>query len=164
MPFRPSRLLMVAAVVSAALLALAVPSGASVSRGSSVAFTGSFEFEGLAAKKTSKGCSGQGAFGEMKPGARVLISEQDTANDFSELATGKLSKGKLVTVDGEKVCRMTFKAKATSPPASDSRIHLEIKGVAFSTAWPASDVTDGDLGIQTCEYSDDTCATVVGRD
>jgi hypothetical protein len=157
-------MILIAAALTAGLLAFAAPGAATVGRGSAVTFKGSFEFEGLAGKKTGKGCSGQGAFGEMKPGARVTISEQDAANDFSVLADGKVSKGKFVTVDGEKVCRMTVKAKAASPPASDSRVHLEIKGVAFTTAWPASDVADGDLGIQTCEYSDDSCATVVGRD
>jgi hypothetical protein len=164
MSLRPRRMFLVAATLTAGLLAFAAPGAATVGRGASVTYKGSFEFEGLAGKKTSKGCSGQGAFGEMKPGARVLISEQDAANDFSELATGKVSKGRFVTVDGEKVCRMTFKAKAASSPASDSRVHLEIKGVAFSIAWPASDVADGDMGIHTCEFSDDTCATVVGRD
>jgi len=164
MSFRPHRTLLATTTLLAALLALTGPVAATVRSSASVTFKGSFEFEGLAAKKAGKGCSGQGAFGEMKPGAKVTISEQDAANDFSELATGKMSKGKVVTVDGEKVCRMTFKAKAASPPASDSRVHLEIKGVTFSTSWPASDVTDGDMGIQTCEYSDDTCATVVGRD
>lgn len=164
MSLRPRRMLLVAAAPCAVLLALAAPAGATARSSASVTFKGSFEFEGMAAKKAGKGCSGQGAFGEMKPGAKVTISEQDAANDFSKLATGKMSKGKVVTVDGEKVCRMTFKAKAATPPASDSRVHLEIKGVTFSTSWPASDVADGDMGIQTCEYSDDTCATVVGRD
>ena len=59
---------------------------------------------------------------------------------------------------------MTFKVRASSAPAFDSRIYLEVKGVTFDISWPAADVASGDLGTWRCEYSDDTCAAVVGRD
>ena len=153
-------------LVSSALLVLtfAAPGGAAVGSGSGTTFQGAFEFQGIAGVKAGKGCRGEGAFGEMKPGARILISERVASGDFQDLAKGKVRRGKAVTVGGDKVCRMRFKAEAATTPASDSTIYLEIKGVAFDIQWPAADVADGDLGIWTCEYSDNSCATVVGRD
>ena len=99
----------------------------------------------------------------MKAGARVRISEQTAAGDFDAIGHDKLRKGKVVeTSDGEEVCRMAFRVKATAP-ADDSRVHLEVKGLTFSIAWPATDVADGDLGTWRCEFSDDSCATIVGE-
>src|SRR5262245_9978379 len=144
------------------VLALAAPSGAA--GGKAPTFDGTFEFQGLASASAGKGCSGQGTFGEMNPGARVLISERVASGDFQKLAKGKVSKGKVVKVDGDKVCRMTVTAKAKKAPADDSTIYLEIKNVAFNIQWPAADVADGDLGIWTCEFDDTSCASVVGRD
>lgn len=132
--------------------------------GDSVTYSGAFEFQGLANKERGKACSGQGAFGEMKPRARVTISEQDAAGDFSVIAKGRVRRGTETTVDGEDVCRMPFKATARTAPADDSAVYLEVKGVTFDIRFPASEVADGDLGTWTCEYSDTTCATVVGRD
>jgi hypothetical protein len=151
-------------VLALVLLAFAAPAGASVHRGTPTTFTGAFEFEGMAGVSAGKGCRGEGAFGVMKPGARVLLSERVASGDFQTLGKGKIAKGKVVTVDGDKVCRMTYKVKAPKAPASDSRVYLEVKGVTFDISWPAADVADGDLGIWTCEYSDNTCAAVVGRD
>lgn len=164
MPLAPRRLLGLAITLSLGLAALAGPVGATVPRGSSLKFTGAFEFTGLASEKTGKGCNGQGAFGVMKPGAKVTISERDAAGDFEVLATGKVAKSKIVEVDDENVCRMKVSAKAPTAPADDSRIYLEVKGVTFDISWPATDVADGDLGIWTCEYDDTACAAVVGRD
>jgi len=158
------RQLGLAVAFSVLVVTLAAPSGAAVRSGSAPTFAGSFEFEGIAAVRAGKGCRGEGAFGDMRPGARVLISERVTSGDFEKLATGKLRRGKAVDVEGDEVCRMRFKAKAATAPAADSTIYLEIKGVTFDVSWPAADVADGDLGIWTCEYSDNSCATVVGRD
>jgi hypothetical protein len=150
-----------AALLGAATLALAAPAGA----GSGVTYTGAFEFEGLANNEKGKTCNGQGSFGEMKPRARVTISERDSSGDFTVIAKGKVAKGKAATaVDGEDVCRMTFKAKAKTAPADDSTVYLEIKGVAFDIQFPVAQVADGDLGTWTCEFSDTTCAEVVGAD
>lgn len=164
MPLAPRRLLGLVVTLGLGVAALAGPAAATVDRGSPVKFTGTFEFTGLASDKVSKGCQGQGAFGVMKPGAKVTISERDAAGDFEVLATGKVAKGKIVKVDGENVCRMKLSAKAPTTPADDSRIYLEIKDVAFDISWPATDVASGDLGIWTCEYDDNSCASVVGRD
>jgi hypothetical protein len=151
------------AVGTALVLALAAPSAAA-GGGKAPTFEGAFEFQGLASASAGKGCSGEGTFGEMNPGARVLISERVASGDFQKLAKGKVAKGTVVTVDGDEVCRMRFSAKAKKAPASDSTIYLEIKGVAFNIQWPAADVANGDLGIWTCEFDDSSCATVVGRD
>jgi hypothetical protein len=157
---RGPRHLVAAATLGIACFGIAAPSAAADA--AAVTYKGAFEFEGLAANKTGKTCEGEGAFGQMKPGARVTISEQDAAGDFSELGIGKLAKGKNVKVSGEKVCRMKFRVKAPVAPAADSTIYLEIKGVAFDIRFPAADVADGDLGTWTCEYSDNSCASVVG--
>ncbi len=147
------------------VIALAAPSVAAAGGGKAPTYEGDFEFQGLASTKAGKGCSGQGTFGEMKPGAKVLISERvKSTGDFQKLAKGKVAKGKVVTVDGDEVCRMHVSAKAKKAPASDSTIYLEIKDVAFNIQFPAADVADGDLGIWTCEFDDNSCATVVGRD
>jgi hypothetical protein len=139
------------------------PSAATVTSGASTTFSGAFEFEGLAAASAGKRCHGEGAFGVMRARARVLLSERDAAGDFSRLGKGKIGKGKITdAVDGEEVCRMRFKVKAPTPPASDSRVYLEVKGVTFNISWPAADVADGDLGTWRCEYSDNTCAALVG--
>jgi hypothetical protein len=128
-----------------------------------ITYHGAFEFEGIAGVGTKKNCHGEGAFGVAKAGAKVTISERNAAGDFSVLATGKLSKGKTATaVGGDKVCRMTFKAKGATPPASDSTVYFEMKGVTFSIRNSATNVADGNFGTETCEYSDNTCATVVG--
>ena len=131
--------------------------------GTSTTYTGAFEFEGLAADATAKGCRGEGAFGVMKTGAKVTMSEQDAAGDFSTLGTGRVGKGKITEAsDGEEVCRMPIKVKARTAPADDSRIHVEVKNVTFSISYPAADVADGDLDTWRCEFGDTTCAVLVG--
>ena len=146
-----------------AVLMLGGSSEALVTGGESTTFSGAFEFEGLAAASAKKGCRGQGAFGVMKKGARVLLSERDAAGEFSRLGKGKIGGGKITdAVDGEEVCRMRFKVKARRTPASDSRVYLEVKGVTFDISWPAADVADGDLDTWRCEYADNTCAVLVG--
>jgi hypothetical protein len=145
------------------VLMLGGPSGATVTGGASTTFSGAFEFEGLAAASAGKGCRGEGAFGVMKRRARVLLSEQDAAGEFSTLGKGKMGKGKITEADdGEEVCRMRFKVKARSAPAADSRVYLEVKGVTFDISFSAADVADGDLDTWRCEYADTTCAVVVG--
>ena len=52
------------------------------SSGRSHTFKGVFEFEGIAAVSAGTGCRGEGAFGVMKRGARVLISERLASGDF----------------------------------------------------------------------------------
>jgi hypothetical protein len=156
------RLFGLAVALSSGLFVLGAPGGASVGSGTSITFKGAFEFEGLAAVSAGKGCRGEGAFGVMKRGARVLISERVASGDFQKLAKGKIGKGKVADASGDKVCRMPFKVKAKTAPADDSRIYLEVKGVAFDISWPAADVADGDLGTWRCEYSDNNCAVVVG--
>lgn len=156
------RLFCLAVALSSGLLVLGAPSGATVTSGTSTTFTGAFEFEGLAAASAGKGCRGEGAFGVMKAGARVLISERVASGDFQTLGKGKIGKGKIADADGDEVCRMAYKVKARNAPAADSRIYLEVKGVTFDISWPAADVADGDLGTWTCEYDDNTCAVVVG--
>jgi hypothetical protein len=139
------------------------PSGATVANGASTTFSGAFEFEGLAAASAGKGCRGEGVFGVVKSRARVLLSERDAAGEFSTLGKGKIRKGKITeAADGEKVCRMRYKVKVRTAPASDSRVYLEVKGVTFNISWPAADVADGDLGTWRCEYADTTCAVLVG--
>lgn len=158
------RLGLTIALGTALVIALAAPSGAA-GGDKAPTYEGDFEFQGLASTKAGKGCSGQGTFGEMNPGAKVLISERvKSTGDFQKIAKGKVARGKVVTVDGDKVCRMHVSAKAKKAPASDSTIYLEIKDVAFNIQFPAADVADGDLGIWTCEFDDNSCATVVGRD
>jgi hypothetical protein len=152
-----------AVVAVVATLVIATPISATARAGESLTFKGAFELEGLAAIEIGKGCRGEGAFGRMERGARVRLSERDAAGDFQRLGTGRLRKGRIVeSVDGEEVCRMPFALTARRTPASDSRIYLEVKDVAFDISWPASDVTDGDLGTWRCEYSDTACAEVVG--
>jgi hypothetical protein len=153
------RSLIAAALLTSVSLLVAGPAAAS----GGVTYSGAFEFQGLANNETGQRCNGEGTFGEMKPRARVTISEQDAANDFTVIAKGRVGRGKTATaVDGEEVCRMSFKAKGSTAPADDSAVHLEIKGVAFSIRFPAADVADGDMGTWTCEFSDTTCAEVVG--
>jgi hypothetical protein len=159
----PRRLLGVTLVLASGLLVFGASGAATVDSAASPTYSGAFEFEGLASKSTSKGCQGQGAFGVMKPGARVTLSEADASNDFTVIGKSKMGKGKVVDVEGDKVCRMTYKVKAKTTPADDSRVYLEVKGVTFNISFPASDVADGDLDTWTCEYSDNTCAVVVGR-
>jgi len=169
---RRSRHLVAAAVLVAACFGIAVPSAAATAnaapaatrRAAAITYSGAFEFEGIASHKTGTRCRGEGAFGVAKPGARVTISEQNAAGDFSTLGTGKLGKGKLVTVSGDKVCRIAFRVRAPVAPADDSTVYLEVKGLTFNVRSPAAEVADGDLGTWTCEYSDNTCALVVGRD
>ena len=128
-----------------------------------ITYHGAFEFEGIAGVGTKTNCHGEGAFGVAKRGAKVTISERNAAGDFSVLATGKLAKGKVVkAISGDKVCRMTFKAKASTPPASDSTVYFEMKGLTFDIRNSATNVADGDFGTETCEFSDHSCATVVG--
>jgi hypothetical protein len=149
-------------VAVAALGAMCVAAAPSASA-APITYHGAFEFEGIAGVGAKKNCHGEGAFGVAKPGAKVTISERNTAGDFSVLATGKLSKGKVVTaVSGDKVCRITFKAKAATPPAGDSTVYFEMKGITFNIRNSATNVADGDFGTETCEFSDNTCATVVG--
>jgi len=163
MSSRARRSLVAAALAAGASLVLVTSASAGGSGG--VTYSGAFEFQGLAGNKTGKTCNGEGAFGEMRPRARVTISEQDAAGDFSKIAKGKVAKGKAATaVDGEKVCRMAFKAKAATAPADDSTVYLEVKGVTFDIRFPAAEVADGDLGTWTCEFSDTACALVVGND
>lgn len=158
------RFVVPAVALCTALLMIGGPSGATVTSGASITFSGAFEFEGLAAASTGKRCHGEGAFGVMKARARVLLSERDAAGEFSRLGIGKVGRGKTTdAVDGEEVCRMRIKVKARTAPASDSRVYLEIKGVTFNISWPATDVADGDLGTWRCEYSDNTCAVLVGK-
>lgn len=168
---RGRRPLVAAAVLGIACFGVATPSLATTHRAApstthraaAITYTGAFEFEGIAGKKAGKGCSGQGAFGEAKPGARVTVSERDVAGDFSTLGTGKLRKGKFVTASsGDKVCRMAFRVKAPTAPAGDSTVYLEIKDVVFNIRFPVADVADGDMGTWTCEFSDNSCAIVVG--
>jgi hypothetical protein len=160
------RRLVVAAALTSGLLAFATPSAATVGSRGSTTYRGAFEFDSLAAVKTSKGCRGEGAFGVMKPGARVRLSERVASGDFQALGKGKIGKGKIGKgrSDGNGVCRMRFKVNTTRGPAADSRVYLEVQGVTFDISWPAADVADGDLGTWSCEYSDTTCAVVVGRD
>jgi hypothetical protein len=156
---RSTRALIAAAVLGAACIA-AAPSATAAA---GITYHGAFEFEGIAGVGSKKNCHGEGAFGVAKPGAKVTISERNAAGDFSVLATGKLAKGKVVkAISGDNVCRMTFKAKATTPPASDSTVYFEMKGITFNVRISATKVADGDFGTETCEYSDNTCATVVG--
>ena len=163
MPSRVRRSLVAAALVAATSLVHVAPAAAAGSGG--ITYSGAFEFQGLAGNTTGKTCNGEGAFGEMKARARVTISEQDAAGDFSKIAKGKVAKGKAATAaDGEKVCRMTFTARASTAPADDSTVYLEVKGVAFDIRFPATEVSDGDLGTWTCEFSDSACALVVGAD
>jgi hypothetical protein len=161
---RPTRRFVVSVLAwCTTVLMLGGSSDASVTSGPSTTFSGAFEFEGLAAASAKKGCRGEGAFGVMKKGSRVLLSERDADGEFSRLGKGKLGRGKITdAVDGEEVCRMRFKIKARTAPASDSRVYLEVKGVTFDISWPAADVADGDLDTWRCEYSDTTCAVVVG--
>ena len=157
------RFVFAAVALCTGVLMLGGPSGATVTSGASTTFSGAFEFEGLAAASAGKGCRGEGAFGVMKTRARVLLSEQDAAGEFSTLGKGKIGKGKITdAVDGEEVCRMPYKVKARTAPAADSRVYVEVKGVTFDISWPAADVADGDLGTWRCEYDDNTCAVVVG--
>ena len=156
---RSTRTLIATALLSAACVATAP----SATAAAGVTYKGTFEFEGIAGVGTKKNCSGEGAFGVAKRGAKVTISERNAAGDFSVLATGKLAKGKVVKASsGDKVCRMTFKAKATTAPASDSTVYFEMKGLTFNVRFSAAKVTDGDLGAWTCEYSSHSCATLVG--
>jgi hypothetical protein len=37
-----------------------------------------------------------------------------------------------------------------------------MKGITFDIRNSATNVADGDFGTETCEFSDNTCATVVG--
>jgi hypothetical protein len=143
---------------------LAAPSAATVSGPASSTFEGAFEFEGVASRKVGSGCRGVGQFGKAKAGARVLISERSADGDFQPLGRGRLDKGKIVeATTGDKVCRMTFRVRAGAAPAADSAVYLEVKGVVFDLRWPAADVTDGDLGTWRCEFSDDSCALIVGN-
>jgi hypothetical protein len=167
-----SRTLIAAAVLSAACIGLTAISAAAATqaapaaapRVASITYKGAFEFEGLASNKEGKHCSGEGAFGVAKPGAKITISERDSTGDFNVIGTGKLAKGKFATsVGGDKVCRMTYRVKATAP-ADDSTVYFEMKGLTFNNQFPASRVADGDLGTDICEFSDNTCATVVGGD
>jgi hypothetical protein len=171
---RRARQVIAVVALSAAGLAVAAPSSAavragaptSVHRAPAVTYTGAFEFEGIAGKKTGRFCRGSGVFGVAKPGAKVTISERNAAGDFSTLAKGKLAKGTFVTDavtdTGGKVCRMAFRANAAVAPAGDSSVYLEVKGLAFNLQFPAADVADGDLGTWTCGSFDDGCARVVG--
>lgn len=168
---RGPRHLVAAAVLGAACLAVATPSAAAgrsaapvaKHRAAAITYSGAFEFEGIAGKRAGKSCSGEGAFGEAKPGALVTVSERNAAGDFSTLGTGKLAKGKRVKASGgDKVCRMKFRVKAPVAPANDSTVYLEMKGLTFNVRFPAADVADGDLGTWTCEFSDNSCASVVG--
>jgi len=168
---RGSRHLVAAAVLGAVCFAAATPSAAAgrsaapaaKDRAAAITDAGAFEFEGIAGHTAGKGCRGEGAFGEAKPGARVTVSERNAAGDFSTLAKGKVAKGKVVRASGgDKVCRMAFRAKARVAPANDSSVYLEVKGLTFDLRFPAADVADGDLGTWTCGFSDNTCARVVG--
>jgi hypothetical protein len=162
MPRTPRRLL-VTVLLAGACVALAAPAApASVRAGGGLTYKGALQFEGLAAVGSSKNCHGEGAFGVAKPGARVTVSEQDASGDFTVIAKGKLAKGKQGEFLGDEVCIMKYKAKATQAPASDSRIYVEWKGLTFNVSDSASNVVDGDFGTYTCEYSDNTCAVVVG--
>src|SRR5262245_14119050 len=87
-------------IALATLLVLVTASAAAAGGGKAPTLTGSFEFQGLPSASAGKGCSGQGTFGEMKPGAKVTISERVASGDFQKLAKGKVAKGKVVTVDG----------------------------------------------------------------
>ncbi len=148
-------------LATTSIVTVALPASA----GDSVTYSGAFEFQGLAGKERGRTCSGQGAFGEMKPRARVTISERDASGDFEVIAKGRVRKGSEATgVDGEDVCRMPFKAKARTAPADDSTVYLEVKGVTFDIQFPVADVADGDMGTWTCEFDDTTCALVVGAD
>jgi len=152
------------ATVGLAVLATAVPSGASVDRAPvpAITYRGALQFEGNAAVGANKNCFGEGAFGSAKAGAKVTVSEQNTAGDFSTLGTGKLAKGKAVKFQGAFVCLMKYKVKAPTAPAADSRVYVEWKGLTFNISLPASSDRVVDLGTYTCEYSRNTCATVVG--
>jgi len=157
---RPRRLLALVLMCSAALGATA--SASPVGGDTSTTFRGAFEFEGMAAVTAGKGCQGEGAFGVMKARARVRLSERVASGDFEALGKGRLGRGTRTEAGGDEICRMRFVVKAKTDPASDSRIYLEVKGVTFDISWPAADVADGDLGTWRCEYSDNTCAEVVG--
>jgi len=151
-------------VAAAALASLSLLVAGPAAAGGGVTYSGAFEFQGLASNETGRRCNGQGTFGEMKPRARVTISEQDASGDFSVIAKGRVGRGKTAAaVDGEEVCRMPFKATASTTPADDSTVYLEIKDVTFNIRFPAADVADGDMGTWTCEFSDTTCALVVGN-
>lgn len=157
------RLLALVLACCAGLVALGTVATAAPTRGeASTTFRGAFEFEGMAAVPAGKGCRGEGAFGVMKPRARVRLSERVASGEFETLGRGKLGRGTTTAVDGDDICRMPFVVKTKTAPASDSRIYLEVKGVTFDISWPAADVADGDLGTWRCEHSDNTCAEVVG--
>jgi hypothetical protein len=121
-----------------ACLAIAAPSGASVHRAGGLTYKGALQFEGLAAVGANKNCHGEGAFGVAKAGARVTVSERNTAGDFTTLGTGKLAKGKVAEFLGDEVCLMKYKVKAASAPAADSRVYVEWKGLTFNISLPAS--------------------------
>lgn len=151
-----------AALAVCCLLALAAPAAASVRSGAAPTYKITFEFEGLSGVP-GKACHGKGLFGEMKRGAKVTISERVASGDFQVLAKGKVRAGKVAEAkDGEKVCRMRSTVKTKRGPADDSRIYFEVKGVTFDISWPATDVADGDLGTWRCEFSDNSCAELVG--
>ena len=159
---RGLRQLVAVVVLGAACLAVAAPSGASVHRAAAVTYKGALQFEGNAAVGANKNCHGEGAFGVANAGAKVTVSERNTAGDFTTLGTGKLAKGKAVKFQGDDVCLMKYKVKAPTAPAADSRVYVEWKGLTFNVSLPASSDRVVDLGTYTCEYSDNTCATVVG--
>ena len=161
MPRTPRRLL-VTVLLAGACLAVAAPGApASVREGSGVTFKGALQFEGIAAVGSNKNCHGEGAFGVAKPGAKVTVS-QSVDGDFTKLGTGKLAKGKAAKFLGDDVCLMKYKVKTSAAPAAGSRVYVEWKGLTFNVSDSAENVADGDLGTYTCEYSDNTCATVVG--
>ncbi len=161
MPKMPRRLLVTALLV-AACVAVAAPSApASVRREAGPTFTGALQFEGLAAVGSNKNCHGEGAFGVAKAGAKVMVS-QSVSGDFTTLGTGKLAKGKAAKFLGKDVCVMKYKVKTSAAPAAGSRVYVEWKGLTFNVSDSAANVTDGKVGTYTCEYSDNTCAIVVG--
>lgn len=175
MSYRPHHLTAVAALVVAYLTVTVLNSAAthagtpnSVRRAPAVTYSGAFEFEGIAGKRTGSSCRGDGlsSFGRANPGAQVKISERNAAGKFSTLAKGRLAKGAFVinpltNTDGP-VCRMEFRAKAQRAPATDSSVYLEVKGLFTVIQFPAADVADGRLGTWTCNPFDDNCALVVG--
>ncbi len=92
------RFVFAAVALCTGVLMLGGLSGATVTNSTSITFSGAFEFEGLAAASARNGCRGEGAFGVMKARARVLLSEQDAAGEFSTLGKGKIGKGDYVVI------------------------------------------------------------------
>ncbi len=161
MPRSSHRLLVVGILAVASVVAAAPGAPASEREGSGVTFKGALQFEGLAAVGPNKNCHGEGAFGVAKRGAKVTVS-QSVDGDFTKLGTGKIAKGKAAKFQGDDVCLMKYKVKVPTAPAAGSRVYVEWKGLTFDVSNSAENLTDGDIGTYTCEYSDTTCATVVG--